>query len=200
MAVATAYRHSLLRDFGLLLARVAIGAIFIAHGSQKIWEWTLGGTAQSFADMGVPFSAIVGPAVAILEFAGGIALILGLFTPWVGVALAINMAVAAFIAHVPKHPRPDAVVPKRCPSPPNPTLHHQQEGGPRNSAGPLLAATRSLLPPTSLIRPTRRPHAAVRCPGHSPGLRSPSRLPRPPPPYNNGGRSWATDASARIPT
>ncbi len=101
MAVATAYRHSILRDLGLLLARVAIGAIFIAHGSQKIWEWTLGGTAQSFADMGVPFSSIAGPAVAILEFAGGIVLILGTFTPWVGIALAINMAVAAFIAHVP---------------------------------------------------------------------------------------------------
>lgn len=100
MATATAHRHSTTRDLGLLVARIVLGVVFTAHGIQKISEWGLDATAQNFAGMGVPMPELAAPVVAILELAGGIALILGVLTPWVGILLAIDMLVAALLVHV----------------------------------------------------------------------------------------------------
>jgi putative oxidoreductase len=100
MATATAQRSSTTRDLGLLVARIVLGVVFAAHGAQKIWEWGLDATSQNFAGMGVPMPELAAPIVAILELVGGIALILGVLTPWVGILLAADMLVAALLVHV----------------------------------------------------------------------------------------------------
>lgn len=88
-------------SLGLLILRVVVGAIFIAHGAQKIFEFTLPGTVESFASMGMPLPGIAAPLVAFVEFGGGILLVLGFFTRLVGILLTIAMAVALVLVHLP---------------------------------------------------------------------------------------------------
>ncbi|PWH06159.1 hypothetical protein DEO23_10175 [Brachybacterium endophyticum] len=99
MVTAAAHRSSTLRDLGLLIARVVLGVVFAAHGAQKFWQFGLGATSQNFAGMGVPMPELAAPVVAALELIGGIALVLGLLTPWAGILLAIDMLVAAVLVH-----------------------------------------------------------------------------------------------------
>lgn len=77
MAHAAARTASTLRDLGLLAARIVLGTIFIAHGWQKLTAWTIAGTTEAFAGMGVPMPQISAPFVAGLELIGGALLILG---------------------------------------------------------------------------------------------------------------------------
>lgn len=93
--------HSAAPSLGLLLLRVVAGAVFAAHGGQKIFEYTIPGTIGSFAGMGIPLPEITAPLVAFLEMIGGILLIAGLLTRVVGVLLAVDMAVALVTVHLP---------------------------------------------------------------------------------------------------
>lgn len=94
-------RPSAAASLGILVIRVVAGAIFAAHGAQKIFEFTLPGTIGGFAGMGVPLPEIAAPVVAFVELIGGILLILGLFTRPVGILLAIDMVVAIIAVHLP---------------------------------------------------------------------------------------------------
>jgi len=72
-------------DHAALILRVTMGIFFLAHAWLKIALFTPAGTAQFFQSIGFPgFLAYV---VIFAELAGGIALILGLWTRWVSLAL-----------------------------------------------------------------------------------------------------------------
>ena len=88
-------------DMGLAILRVAIGAVFVAHGAQKLFVSGIGGVQAGFGQMGIPFAEFVAPAVSLLEFAGGIALIAGLFTRVVAIGLALNALGALLFVHLP---------------------------------------------------------------------------------------------------
>jgi len=87
-------------DLALLVSRVALGVILIAHGWQKFNEYTLDGTAASFGDMGVPAPAIAAMFVTAVEVLGGAALILGVLTPVAGVLNMISLLGALVLVHV----------------------------------------------------------------------------------------------------
>lgn len=87
-------------SLGLLVLRIVVGAVFAAHGAQKIFEYTIPGTIGSFAGMGVPMPEIAAPFVAFVELIGGILLVLGLFTRLAGILLAIDMTVALVLVHL----------------------------------------------------------------------------------------------------
>lgn len=91
--------HPVLSDIALLVSRVALGVILLAHGWQKLTEWTVAGTAASFADMGVPLPALSATFVTAIEVVGGIALVIGLLAPLFAVLNMVSMLGALVIVH-----------------------------------------------------------------------------------------------------
>jgi putative oxidoreductase len=93
------------QDLGLLILRVGLGALLIAHGLQKafgLWGGQgLNGFQQSLADMGYQHANILTYVGAGGQIAAGVLLVLGLFTPLAAagaVAYLINALLAAFAA------------------------------------------------------------------------------------------------------
>jgi len=88
-------------NIGLLILRVIVGIVFMAHGAQKIFVWGIDGVTAGFAGMGVPAPAVVATLVAFGELLGGIALIAGVLTRLASLGLAIIMVGAVTLAHLP---------------------------------------------------------------------------------------------------
>ncbi len=87
------------QDVVLLLARLALGAVMIAHGWQKLDQGGLGGTADGFAAMGIPVAPAAAAFAIAIEVGGGILVLLGALIPVVGVLWALNMAGAWWFVH-----------------------------------------------------------------------------------------------------
>jgi putative oxidoreductase len=87
-------------DAALAVLRVVLGATFILHGGQKLFVYGLDGVTGSFAQMGIPAAAFVGPLVAFVEFFGGIAIVLGLLTRVAALGVGATMAGAILTVHL----------------------------------------------------------------------------------------------------
>ncbi|MFV8299171.1 MULTISPECIES: DoxX family protein [Mycolicibacterium] len=83
----------------ILLARVGLGVIFLAHGWQKFVTNGIAATQQGFETMGAPFPEVTAVVAATIEFGGGIGLIIGLATPVWAALLFATMVGAFLIAH-----------------------------------------------------------------------------------------------------
>jgi putative oxidoreductase len=88
-------------DTGLTILRLIVGAIFVAHGGQKLFIFGLDGVAGAFGQMGIPMAGILGPFAAFVEFFGGLALISGLLTRLASLGLLSTMVVAILKVHLP---------------------------------------------------------------------------------------------------
>ena len=87
-------------DTALLVLRVLLGIIFIAHGYQKLFVFGLAGVTGGFAQMGVPMPQVMGPFIALLEFFGGMALVVGLLTRLAAFGLLCDMIGAILLVHL----------------------------------------------------------------------------------------------------
>jgi len=95
----TTARHT---DRALLVLRVAVALVFIAHGCMKLFVMGHAGVAGFFAMLGIPLPGIAAWGVALLEFGGGLALALGLFTRVLGALFVVEMLAAIGYAVLPK--------------------------------------------------------------------------------------------------
>jgi len=89
------------QDVVLLLARIGLGVMMIAHAKLEydFAGGSIAGVGQLFAQSGIPVPAITGPANVLFEFVGGVAMIVGLAVPIVGVIMALNMVGAWLLVH-----------------------------------------------------------------------------------------------------
>ena len=89
-----------LKDYSILVLRLGIGGVFIGHGYLKLTG------LQQFAGFlektGTPFVDIMAPAVAAIEFLGGIAILLGTSTRVAALLLIAVMVVAMVTVTLPR--------------------------------------------------------------------------------------------------
>ena len=87
-----------LADYGVLLLRLSLGVMFLAHGAVlKLATYGLPGTARFFASAGLPGWLAYPTAAA--EAVGGLMLVLGIQTRWVALALSPVLLGAVLFVH-----------------------------------------------------------------------------------------------------
>src|SRR5436190_1493698 len=89
-----------MRPYGPAALRLCVGAVFLAHGIQKLFGMWGGlgieGTTALLARWGLNPAHPLAIAVAVAELGGGALLIIGGLTRWVALALAIEVGVAVW--------------------------------------------------------------------------------------------------------
>src|SRR5436305_970107 len=90
-------------DWALLFARLALGAIFFAHGSQKVLGWFGGpgihATVAGMTKLGLP--AVIAYFTMTVEFLGGLGLIFGVLSRLASLGIIAVMLGAIFTVHLP---------------------------------------------------------------------------------------------------
>ena len=77
-------------EYAFLCFRVVLGLLFATHGAQKLFGFLHGHTVPTFSQVGIG---------GIIEFVGGLAIALGLFTSCAAFVASGTMAVAYFQFH-----------------------------------------------------------------------------------------------------
>jgi putative oxidoreductase len=74
--------------------RIILGAIFANHGYGKLFSQGPDGVTSFFTNVGIPAASLFAWVVSLLEFGGGIAVILGLLPRYIALGFVIDMTVA----------------------------------------------------------------------------------------------------------
>ncbi|MDH5622798.1 MAG: DoxX family protein [Gammaproteobacteria bacterium] len=82
--------------YATTLLRLSLGTLALAHGLLKVFVFTPAGTVGFFASLGLP--AFLAYATIGIEVVGGIALIAGVFTRYVSIAM-IPILLGAVVVH-----------------------------------------------------------------------------------------------------
>jgi len=85
-------------SYGLLLLRIALGTMWIAHALLKLLVFTLPGTAAFFESVGLP--GFLAYPVFAAELIGGVVIVLGFYGRYVSAALLPILLGAAWV-HLP---------------------------------------------------------------------------------------------------
>lgn len=88
-------------DSALLVLRLAVALVFIAHGFLKLFVMGHAGVTGFFTQLGIPLPGLAAWGVALLEFGGGLALAAGVFTRALAVLFVCDMlgAIGLVVIH-----------------------------------------------------------------------------------------------------
>jgi putative oxidoreductase len=84
--------------YGLFALRAALGLMFIAHAWLKVSVFTIAGFEGFLTSVGLP--AILAWPIILAEFAGGVAILLGVYGRLVSLAL-LPVLLGALVIHAP---------------------------------------------------------------------------------------------------
>jgi putative oxidoreductase len=92
-------------SIGLFIVRFVVGALFVGHGTQKLFGWFGGhgleGTGRFFEQIGYTPGRPMATIGGMTEAGGGALLMMGFLTP-LGCAAIVGMMVGTLPVHVPK--------------------------------------------------------------------------------------------------
>jgi len=84
-------------DLALLILRVVLAAVMLAHGLPKVTGFS--GTAGFFGSVGVPAPAVAAAFAVVAEVGGGILVLLGVAVDIAGLLFAVDMLGAIVFVH-----------------------------------------------------------------------------------------------------
>ena len=93
---------------GLLLLRLALAVVFVAHGLHKlsglfagpgVGEGGLDWTAATYAGMGLSPPLPLAVAAALTQLIGGLCLAFGVFSRWAAAAVLVYIAIGIWVEH-----------------------------------------------------------------------------------------------------
>ena len=87
-------------SLGLAVLRLAVATIFIRHGGQKLFVYGFAGVTGAFTQMGVPAPGLMGPFIGLLEFFGGISLLIGFLTRLFALGFVCDMLAAILLVQL----------------------------------------------------------------------------------------------------
>jgi putative oxidoreductase len=94
-----------MRAYGPTALRLCVGSVFLVHGAQKLFGLLggpgLSGTAHLLTSLGLPYAMPLAVALGVVEFGGGVLLILGSLTLLTSLALLAEVALTAWKLHPP---------------------------------------------------------------------------------------------------
>ncbi len=85
------------KDYSLLFIRIALAIVFVIHGWLKFSGLEAAG--EAFGSLGAPMPHFLAFVAAVIEFFGGIAILLGLYSRIAAGLIACTMATAIFSVH-----------------------------------------------------------------------------------------------------
>lgn len=88
------------RDFALLVLRLVLGAVFVAHGYNHWFEMGMAETGRQFAALGVPQPQLSAYLTGTVELIGGAFLAVGLLTTITASMLALLVLAAGYFVHL----------------------------------------------------------------------------------------------------
>ena len=91
---------SSLQRLGIAFLRVVVGVVFLAHGWQKLFVLGFASVARIMQQLGMPLPMPSAVVVTLVEFLGGLGLILGLRARWAAFFISIDMLVAVLAVHL----------------------------------------------------------------------------------------------------
>ncbi|HXZ33065.1 MAG TPA: DoxX family protein [Terriglobales bacterium] len=83
---------------GLAVLRIVVGVIFVMHGWQKL-SWGFQHVGEFLGSLHVPLPTVAAVLLTLVEFLGGIFLIIGVLTRYVAALLAVDMLLAIILVH-----------------------------------------------------------------------------------------------------
>lgn len=90
----------MVNDVGLLVLRLGVAAVFIAHGWGDVVEAGVSTNVQNYQDAGIPLAAVSAPFTAYLQLFGGILFLFGVLTRLISAGFVVVMVGALFFVHL----------------------------------------------------------------------------------------------------
>ncbi|MDO4908818.1 MAG: DoxX family protein [Corynebacterium sp.] len=92
--------HPAVRDAALLILRLAVGVVFVAHGWDILFHTGIIETAGQFSAVGVPDAKIAAYVACAVQLVCGLGVLLGFITALFAGCLAIFMGAAFYFVHL----------------------------------------------------------------------------------------------------